>query len=358
MTHYNLKVSFRPSLSPQQTEQNLSNLLVRGKIQSSSLDRAILRLDKRFRSYCSFYRYGLWAPGLALTNEMRSCTEQYLPMAEIRSAFRQFFSTALRYSLADESNPFQGATSWLDLLQRLRLSEETLNPATLLARLLVEESDRILFLFRILLPHQHGGSFLRYPDQFDFLKDWIFKNRNFLCHEVRCLDAACGTGEGTYDLADLLIKCGIPPRAQQIHGSSLEPLEVFTAAHGFFPHDPQRQKCFRTVVGPLFTAHATDSMLFFQDDIMRSPVADEKPYDILLCNGLLGGPFMHEQEILDKTVTALAKRLNAGGIILAADRFHGGWKKAGSPKLVEEALVRNGLTLCRIKEGVAAEKPR
>lgn len=347
---------FRPSLSTGQTEKNLATLLVRGPIVNSALNRAIELLDERFRNYCAFYPHGLWAPGLVITNEMRGSTEQYLPMAEIRSAFRHFFSAALRYPLPVESNPFQTATNWFDLLERLRLSQESVNPAILLKKLVADESERIRFLFTTLLPHHHGGCFHRYPEQLLYLEDWLRRRKNLLSEEVRVLDAACGTGEGTYDLAMLLLKCGIPPRLQQIHGSSLEPLEVFTAAHGSFPHNPERQKRFRTFVEPLFSTHSTSNMLFFQDNIMREPAPDEKAYDIILCNGLLGGPFLHDPEMIENSVSVLAKRLKAGGIILAADRFHGGWKKENPPARIVEIMQRIGLEVHHGEYGIAANK--
>jgi chemotaxis methyl-accepting protein methylase len=348
--------SFRPCLSPDQANKNLSTLLVRGAMQGSALDSAIERLDEQFRNYCSFYPYGLWAPGLVITAEMRGITEQYLPMAEIRSAFRRFFSLALRYPLPDENNPLQTASNWLDLLQRLRLSKEAVNPAALLGKLLVDESFRIRFLFSALLPKHHGGIFYRYPDQIRYLERWICRRKDSLSQEAAILDAACGTGEGTYDVAGLLLKCGIPSRAQRVHGFSLEPLEVFAAAHGLFPHDPEREKHFRNATALLFTAHATSVILFFQDNIMRHPAQGEKPYDIILCNGLLGGPFLHGPDMLENAIAALMKRLKTGGILLAADRFHGGWKKSSPPSLIKEIMQSNGLVVRRGNFGIAAEK--
>jgi chemotaxis methyl-accepting protein methylase len=348
--------SYHPSLSPDQARKNLSGLLVAGPIQNLALDSAIRRLDRRFRSYCSFYPHGLWAPGLVLTGEMRAITELYLPMAEIRSAFRNFFSLALHYPLADENNPVHLATGWLDLLQRLRLSKESANPAALLGKLIIDEPYRIRFLFSALLPDHHGGSFLRYPDQTGFLETWVTRKKEFLSHGVRCLDAACGTGEGAYDVAGSLQRCGIPSHRQQVHGCSLEPLEVFTAAHGYFPHDPERGKRFRAITESLFTSHATDNMLFFRDNIMRHPAQDENPYDIILCNGLLGGPFLHRREMLENAIAALSKRLKRGGVLLAADRFHAGWKKMSPPPLMEKIMGRSGLVVCHRSDGIAAEK--
>jgi len=356
MTKLHVESFYYPSLAAEQARKNLSALLLRGAIQNPTLDISITRLERRFQSYCALYPHGLWAPGLIVTGEMRGITEQYLPMAEIRAAFRRFFSLALHYPLTDESNPFQAASSWLDLLQRLHLARESVNPATLLRKLIIDEDFRISFLFSALLPEHHGGSFLRYPEQIDFLKSWISRRSSFLSGGIRCLDAACGTGEGTYDIAGLLQNCGIPSQARQIHGCSLEPLEVFAAAHGCFPHDPERQMRFRARMEPLFNAHATDRMLFFRDTVMRHPTAEENPYDIILCNGLLGGPFLHGKERLENALTALAKRLKTGGVLLATDRFHGGWKKENPPSGIEEIMRRIGFTVCHGEYGIAAEK--
>lgn len=351
-----MEPSYHPSLSAEQASINLSALLLRGVIQNPSLDISITRLERRFGSYCTLYPHGLWAPGLVISNEMRGITEQYLPMAEIRAAFRHFFSLALHYPLSDESNPVQAAISWLDLLQRLRLAKESVNPAALLRKLTIDEDFRMCFLFTALLPTHHGSSFQRYPDQIDFLKSWITRRSSLLSGGTRCLDAACGTGEGSYDLADLLLRCGIPSHAQQIHGCSLEPLEVFAAAHGCFPHDPERQLRFRTCIEPLFNAHVTDGMVFFRDTILRQPTQEEHPYDIILCNGLLGGPFLHEWEMLENAIHALVKRLKTGGILLAADRFHGGWRKENPPARIVEIMQRRGLTVRHGEYGIAAEK--
>jgi SAM-dependent methyltransferase len=351
-----MKLSFHPSLSPDQAKRNLSTLLVRGTIQNAALNSAVKRLDERFWSYCALYPHGLWTSGLAITGEMRGSTEQYLPMTEIRSAFKRFFSLALHYPLSDENNPFLSASNWLDLLQRLRLPKEAVNPAALLRKLIIDESFRVRFLFSAFLPNHHGGTFSRYPDQISFLEGWITQRRAFLSQKTDTLDAACGTGEGTYDVAGLLLKCGIPSRAQRVHGCSLEPLEVFAAAHCCFPHNPEREERFRSITVPLFTAQATSGMLFFQDNIMRQPTREEKPYDIILCNGLLGGPFLHGPEMLGCAIAALANRLKAGGVLLAADSFHGGWKKYSPPSLIVEIMQHNGLVVQRGNFGIAAEK--
>jgi SAM-dependent methyltransferase len=356
MMKQNVKPSYRPTLAPDLIQSNLSALVARGTISSQSLDTAIKLLDERFKRYCALYPLGLWAPGLVISGEMRGLTEQYLPMAEIRPAFRKFFSLALHYPLSEETDPVRATSCWLDLLQRLRLPGDAVNPGALLKKLTLDESWRIMFLFAALLPQHHGGSFARYPAQIRFLQEYISGRKDIYSQGIRCLDAACGTGEGSYDLAGVLLRCGIPCRAFQVHGCSLEPLEVFTAAHSHFPQDPDREKQFRTITGPLFACNATERMLFFVDDIMRQPKPEENRYDIILCNGLLGGPFLHGNKILTNAIASVVKRLKSGGVLLAADRFHGGWKKDSPPSLIKEIMERSGLVVRYLSDGIAAEK--
>jgi hypothetical protein len=52
----------------------------------------------------------------------------------------------------------------------------------------------------------------------------------------------------------------------------------------------------------------------------------------------------------------LARRIKPGGILLAADRFHGGWKKEVPPEVVRGVLQRSGFRLHPIKDGIAAER--
>jgi chemotaxis methyl-accepting protein methylase len=347
---------FTPTLSAQQTRKNLTRLMVFGSIRDPALERDVIRLRERFLVYSACYPYGLWDEGLAVTGEMRAVTELYLPMAEIARALKRLLSLSFRYFPEPGISLLAASTSWLGFLRRHREASPVVNPGRLLKMLAADESYRIRFLFAFLLPRRHGESFYRYPAQIRFLDSWIHQRRGTLLREVRCLDAACGTGESTYDLAILLQARGICAQQRSIHGCSLEPLELFAAAHGFFPHDPAREKIFRMRTEPLIERGEAGGIVFFQDDVSRPPRPGERPYDIILCNGLLGGPFIHDERKIESAVTSLALRLKPGGILLAADRFHGGWKKEAPPGNLKEALYRSGFTLHPIEDGIAAER--
>ena len=348
------KLEYQPVLAPQAVADRLSNLLPPGPIVDRNLERLVSRIEHRFSRYAATYPHGLWAPGLAVTNEMRGMTECYLPLAEIRQLFNRFFADALTFT------PFLGASiihnsiSWLDALQMLQPLVRQANPAPLLRRLMVDEEKRRRFLFFNFLPRQYGGGFGRYPAQTAFLRNWLMENKGRFDNGLHCLDAACGCGEGTYELALLLLECGVRVESFKVHGSTLEPLELFAAAHGYFPHEPLRQVSYRRSIQPLFQCGATERMHFRQEDIAGTPAVER--YNVVLCNGILGGPFVHERNALEMLIACLAKRVKPGGVLLAADRFHDGWKKIAPAALLEEIFAENGFRLLRIREGVAGIK--
>lgn len=347
-------LEYKPTLAPQTIAERLSRLLPPGPINGSGLERQVSRLEQGFYRYAATYPHGLWAPDLAITNEMRGLTECRLPMSEIQRVFNRFFSTALTFTPFLGASIIHTAPCWLDALQRLQSLVKQANPARLLRGLMADEEERCRFLFFNFLPRQYGGGFDRYPAQTAFLRNWLRENRERFGKGVNCLDAACGCGEGTYELARLLLECDYRVESFEVHGSTLEPLELFAAAHGYFPHEPLRQVSHRHKIQPLFQCGAADRIFFHQEDIAGTPAAER--YDVVLCNGILGGPFIHDRSGLEAAFASLAGRVKPGGILLAADRFHDGWKKTAPAALLEEIFVRSGFRLLGIKDGMAGIK--
>lgn len=345
------RITFRAQVTdPDETGRALQRLLVPGPLTDPDLERRIARLHERFRVYAATIPFGLWSPGLAVTGEMRATTELLIPMETVRRAFRRLLRLTLRLPQSLDGTPLQTAVTWLDCLERLDPPFREPNPARLIARLAADGGLRTRFLFSLFVPRRHGASFERYPGQSAFLRERL---RTAGCRQkqaLRCLDAACGAGEGTYGLARLLLAEGFAPHAFSILGASREPLEVFSAAHGFFPHDPARQEALRIVMEELRAAGGLERIGFTVEDLTQ-PESGEC-FDIILCNGILGGPFMHEQEELERAVAGLSRRLEAGGILLAADRFHGGWKRIAPPERIARTLAGAGLAVITAGEGV------
>jgi chemotaxis methyl-accepting protein methylase len=348
-------ITYCPTFAPEIIEARLADLLVPGAIHDAPLERQLDRLAERFRVYAATYPYGLWAPGLAVTQEMRVTTESLLPLAEIRQLFRCFFGKACAFPVPSAASPFRTATTWLDSLQQLQPVVRTANPAGLLRPLLADGDERRRLLFALFLPRQYGGGFGRYPGQLAWLREWLKASRPRLASGIACLDAACGSGEGAYELVELLGEHDFPPARLTVHGSTLEPLELFAAAHGFFPHDATRQAAFRKRVAQLHAVGLAERLLFVQEDLLTIPAGKEQ-YDLILCNGVLGGPFLNDRERLAKVLAGLARRLKPEGVLLAANRFHEGWQRRVPGETLRELLRECGLRVLTIGEGVGGVK--
>lgn len=347
---------YMPQFDQAAIERNLCALLVPGVLSDRNLDRRIPALAERFRIYTAYYPHGLWAPGLVVAPEMRVLTEFYLPHEEIRSAFDHFFSIALRFSPLLAVSAIHSSSAWLDVLHGLQPVVNSPNPAALLRSLMTDDLFRRRFIFANFLPNRYGGGFGRYPEQMGFLRRWLTENRSGLAGKVRCLDAACGSGEGTYELALLLMESGFAADSIHVRGVTLEPLEMFSAAHCYFPHDPRRMAAYRCHIAPLVANGAAGRIRFAREDITVSAPARERGYNVILCNGLLGGPFLHEPRYMLETVRRLAGQLSGKGILLAANRFHGGWKKLAPEEALREIFRACGLRILPVAEGVAGEK--
>jgi SAM-dependent methyltransferase len=351
-----LKLQYGPRLDKSCIEEGLRKLLVSGRITDDELARRVARLGERYRVYCACYPYGLWAPGLAVEREMRIVTEAYLPMEEILAVFDRFFRAALKFPPFRPASIIHNSSDWLDILQRLQPLPCRPDPASLLERLMKDEEYRRRFIFANYMPARYGGGFGRYPGQARFLAGWLAANRPRFAEGVRCLDAGCGSGEGTYELAKLLMDNGFAADSIDVRGATVEPLELFAAAHAFFPHDLEREEDFRERISPLFQCGAAERISFHLEDLKCINSATEKGYDIIICNGLLGGPLLHDPEELRRALQRLCGRLSPGGILLAANRFHGGWKKIVCEGMLREILVASGLKTVDVADGVGGVK--
>ena len=348
-------ISFCQDLTRNSIADALAGLLRPGDIMDRVLDRYCRELDERFRVFVSTCPVPQWAPGLLVTAEMRLQYEIYLPMYEIRKALSSLCQRACLYEPCFAATSLFSALSWPEAVARLYPLRVPFNPARLLQQLGNCEKLRYAFLAALFIPKSFGGGFGRYPDQSLFLYGWLSGRKERLSGKVAILDAACGSGEGTYGAAEMLLQLGFSTSLSVVEGSTLEPLELVAAAHGWFPHDRLRSVSFREKVRPLLAGGKGAMISFFQEDLRR-PVEGQKMYDVILCNGLLGGPLLHEKKALAPVICQLAKRLNQGGIILAADHFHEGWRKRTPPADINNLLAASGLKIMDVGEGVAAVK--
>jgi len=318
----------------------------------------IRRLHTLFGVYATTSPEPLPAPGLIITPEIRTQCELYLPITQIAAVFNHLYSAALSYPPILSSTPFHNASSWADSFASLPACFQlSADPARLLEALLCDGDLMTRFLFASFLPGRFYGGMGRYPGQQRFIREWL-KTRG--TGRMRCLDAACGTGEETYGLAYLLSEQGFSPEDIQIDGWTLEPLEVWAAAHRSLPHDPVREAMLRELAAALLQRGYGRSITFRCVDltkILLYEAVEVAQFDLILCNGLLGGPIIHEKEQLDLAVVNLADLLAPGGILLAADNFHGGWKQKCPQSELRALLEVHGLKTYEAGEGIGGLKP-
>ncbi len=343
-------ISYKPTLDAAAINKALSSLLIEGVIRDNGLGLRLERLSRMFSVYASTCPAPCWSHGLALSDEVCRLTEIYLPFADIRDALLRLVRLALK-GCHPLPPIFRKADSWVRLLHGLPAEHAIVNPAECIARLARDDVARKRFLFSVYLHQQYGGGFGRYPAQYVSLQQWIAHNNLLLSRPISCLDAACGSGEGSYELARALLECGVSASEMRITGATISPLEIFSAAHACFPHDPQRELQYRAVVKGIAEAGALSGLSFVAADLRDWKLPGS--YHIIICNGILGGPHLHERANVQFLVARLANSLQRGGILFAADRFHEGWKKVINKEDMENILAGCGLVPLAVGEGVA-----
>lgn len=318
-------------------------------------------LQDMFRIYAATSPEPLPAPGLIITPEIRTQCERYLPIATVAAVFNHLYSAVLTYPPILSSTPFHNQLSWADTFASLSPPFQfSANPALLLKALLGDRDLLTRFLFASFLPGRFYGGIGRYPEQQRFVMEWLKGRKEGM---LRILDAACGTGEETYGLARLLADLGFSPEEIRIDGWTVEPLEVWAAAHISFPHDPQREALLKGITSVLFQRGYEQSISFRCRDILTwlengaGQGGERRVFDLILCNGLLGGPIIHKKEQLDRAMANLTGVLAHGGILLAADNFHGGWKQKCPRSNLRALFEAHGLVNVEISGGVGGLKP-
>jgi len=348
-------IRFTPSLDHGDAHSRLDTLIP-PHLDPSPFQPALRRLRRMSAAFAAFCPPPWPSPGLDLTPEIHYQSELWLPLAELQPTFSHFRRAALGCAAPPGGAPFDDAASWAGVAATLPppLASCT-TPARLLHRLVTDREVRRLYLFRASMPKRfYGGTMDRYPRQTAFIRHWL-EQRTTGDRPLCCLDAACGDGAATYGLARLLLDRGFAPRDFLVQGWTIDPLEVWAAAHCAFPHDPPRQETFRRWTLPIF-AHNTERSLSFQQVNLLIAPPNRQCFHLILCNGLLGGPILNKREEMRQVVGNLATLLMPGGLVLAANSFHGGWKQKCPHHEVRALFASAGLTPLEAGEGISGLK--
>jgi SAM-dependent methyltransferase len=349
-------IRFTPSLDHGDAHCRLDRLIP-PRLDPSPFQPALRRLQRMSDAFAAFCPPPWPSPGLCLSPEIHYQSELWFPLSELQPIFDRFRRTALGYPPLPGGAPFSEAASWAGVAAVLPPPLACCpTPARLLQRLLTDSRARVRYLFWSSMPKRfYGEAMDRYPRQTVMIRQWL-QQRRAGGQPVRCLDAACGDGAVTYGLVRLLLDCGLAHKGFAVEGWTIDPLEVWAAAHCTLPHDPLRQEAIRRWTAPVLASGAERSLSFRQADLLAS-VPERQHYDLILCNGLLGGPIIHKLEEIGQIVSNLAAILMPGGLLLAAESFHGGWKQKCPHHEVQALFASAGLAVFEAGEGIGGRKP-
>lgn len=347
---------FTTSLDPGDAHCRLERL-VPSHLDPSPFQSVLRRLQDMSTAFAAFCPPPWPSPGLCLTPEIHYQSELWFPLAELQPVFDRFRQAALGHAPLTGVAPFSDAASWAGVAAVLPPPLTCCTtPARLLGRLLTDTGARRRYLFWSGMPKRfYGEAIDRYPRQTAFIRHWL-EQRKEGGSPLRCLDAACGDGAATYGLTRLLLDHGFEPQDFRVEGWTIDPLEVWAAAHCTFPHDPLRQHIFRRWAQPVFANNAEQSLSFRQADLLTIPPG-QQGFDLILCNGLLGGPIINKSEEMGQIVGNLAALLKPGGVVLTADSFHGGWKRKCPHHEVRALFDSTRLAPFEAGEGIGGLRP-
>ncbi|MFA5206138.1 MAG: methyltransferase domain-containing protein [Lentisphaeria bacterium] len=247
-----------------------------------------------------------WAPGLILTPELRRQHELALPQDRYR---RDLAAVAARLLPGRAWLPRllcdpDAVLSLPDLWSRL--------PPRLAGLSRLDEAACGALLCALADPPRFGTDTGRYPEQLAEAAAWL---RDRPATAWRALDLGCGTGHGTWELAAAAAGHG----TGTVVGATREPLEAWMAASRRLPHDSGREHRF-----PAPPPAAAGRVHFVAADALAPPFRPHR-FDLILVNGLAGGPHLCAPDAMGRLLGALARLAAPGGRIACACRFHDGY---------------------------------
>jgi SAM-dependent methyltransferase len=289
---------------------------------------ALRAVGDRFRTrwqdaHARFRRFASppwWAPGLVISPDLRAAYERDLPVA----AFCRDLARVARACLPHPSwvpdvlrvaarapctcggdSPGiapDAPASVPDLWARL--------PDSMAGRVDYRDDEWVPLFCALADPSRFGTSPDRYPDQ----DAWIGDRLAATGPDRRAiLDLGCGVGLGTWALARRAVRQALTPC--RVTGITRQPLEAWMAAHRHLPHDPIRERDYPG-------AEETVPVDFIAADVRQVPLRGA--YPVVVCNGLVGGEWLHRDTDVLRLLAELRRLLAPDGAVCLANRFHDG----------------------------------
>lgn len=265
-----------------------------------------------------------WQRGLRLTPAWRGSYEAWLPVADFYADLRvlaaSFLPSVAWTPAVLRSAQYHTASSRV-LTAPLSLPDLWATWPDSLAGRVVFAADELLALFCALAePMRFGTDACRYPEQMAMMEK-MFREHAASQQQFSLLDIGCGTGLNTLEMATLGQE--ILGNRLQVKAITAEPLEAWMARCRRLPHDQNREKRLQRFAADLPVTFAAKS---FQETQLTSQI------DLIVCNGLAGGDFLHVDSDLEQFLRLCQRNLKPGGQVLLANRFHDG-RRATCEKL-------------------------
>ena len=254
-----------------------------------------LRWEERLENWRRFAAPPWWARDLIITPELRASYEMWLPVREFLHDLKAIGRAWLTYE-AFFPLPFRHEIylSLPDLWAAL--------PPSLEGKICFSPQELLAFFCALADPPRFGTICGRYNDELAIIKSLARPN-------MRVLDVACGVGLNTLEIASA--------SGAETIGITSEWLEVWMATHRRLPHDPLREKDMQRFPRDLNVRYQQGRAERF---------AFEKPFDLIICNGLVGGRFFHDEMQYTAFLSSCRNALVPDGKILLANHFHEGSK--------------------------------
>ena len=263
----------------------------------------------RWRTWCAYGGSPWWGKGLVISPELRARYEMYLPVAEYVATLRRVAADVLPSAAWTPRSLLAGhgrAVIWQSLPDLWASLPEDLG-----GRVCYSMAQCLPLFCALADPPRYGTDTDRYPDQMETLR-CLFRQWP-RSRPLRLLDIGCGVGLNTLEILSLANEEGV-----QVHaiGLTAEPLEAWMAQNRRLPHDLPRQR--RLQAFPAF------SVTFCSGDARNFQLLEH--VDVMVCNGLAGGRFLHGEAELKRFLACCRRQLAPHGYLLMANHFHDGFR--------------------------------
>ena len=303
---------------PQPSDDTLARLAVHNR-----------RWGARMAAWRRFASPPWWGEGLVVSPPLRASYEAFLPIAVFSADLRCLGGYFLPSSAWVPA--VLGGCQYHTAAAISRATPPSLPdfwaamPSGLAGRVTYAAEELPALYCALADPPRLGTDASRYPAQLSRLADH-FRQWAPSARPLRLLDIGCGVGLNTLEIAALGVELLGP--ALSILGTTSEPLEVWMAEHRRLPHDPRRELRLRQYPAGLPVRFRANR---FQD------LAGEEAFDVIVCNGLAGGRFLHQRQDVALFLETCRRHVSPGGTVFLANHFHDGCRPACERLLAEAA---------------------